>query len=493
MGTTESFEFLNELALAFRAAENHPRPQCTPVLEGVRAVLAHLQSAGRLLADDEQRLTAELVEDVEALVATANPYSAPAARLRALFPATEPAEDAKPCGSNSVTLGWCKLTARHEGLHTNGTYLWGTPSEPDPPAPSEPAEERCQSVSIFRERCALVPGHDGRHAANGCAWGYPPTPAEPAEDIRGLIEKSSLGTESAQALISTVSPEHGRRVAQEAARREAGTKVKLTELQRDLLQRIVDQWTKGAGWTHVFWSGTVEALISASCIVRHEEAFNEYRPTIFGEKALAAAEPAEAHCTVPPEGWWCSRAANHDGPCAASEGVAPWVPQPLEADWLDQVDPRDPQSRTHRETAAAKFAEPAEEETKAEVFDLNALVRQLAQAGWRERERCESIAGEPCIEWDTQLDWQQQIEYQVVRGILAELKRLELLTLPASSPVVPAPTETGPWQRIEDVPEGVMVRGTDGTWRGDPDGWLRSDGARASANLCAPFVAAEEG
>lgn len=87
-------------------------------------------------------LTAEQVEDVEALVATANPYSAPAARLRALFPATKPAEYAKPCGSNSVTLGWCKLTARHEGLHTNGTYLWGTPSEPDPPDPAEPAERR---------------------------------------------------------------------------------------------------------------------------------------------------------------------------------------------------------------------------------------------------------------------------------------------------------------------------------------------------------------
>ena len=41
--------------------------------------------------------------------------------------------------------------------------------------------------------------------------------------------------------------------------------------------------------------------------------------------------------------------------------------------------------------------------------------------------------------------------------------------------------------------EDVAVRGTDGTWRGDPDGWLRSPGARASANQCAPFVAAEEG
>ena len=67
------------------------------------------------------------------------------AAVDALFPATEPAEDAKPCGSNSVTLGWCKLTARHEGLHTNGTYLWGTPSEPDPPAPAEPAEEETKA------------------------------------------------------------------------------------------------------------------------------------------------------------------------------------------------------------------------------------------------------------------------------------------------------------------------------------------------------------
>ena len=49
---TESFEFLNELALAFRAAENHPRPQYAPVLEGVRAVLAHLTAAGRLIPAD---------------------------------------------------------------------------------------------------------------------------------------------------------------------------------------------------------------------------------------------------------------------------------------------------------------------------------------------------------------------------------------------------------------------------------------------------------
>lgn len=57
---TESFEFLNELALAFRAAENHPRPQYAPVLEGVRAVLAHLDSAGRLLGGWEPHSATEV-------------------------------------------------------------------------------------------------------------------------------------------------------------------------------------------------------------------------------------------------------------------------------------------------------------------------------------------------------------------------------------------------------------------------------------------------
>lgn len=26
------------------------------------------------------------------------------------------------------------------------------------------------------------------------------------------------------------------------------------------------------------------------------------------------------HCTVPPQGWYCSRAPGHDGPCAATRG-----------------------------------------------------------------------------------------------------------------------------------------------------------------------------
>lgn len=62
--------------------------------EFIGMVLDELQCTGRLIPAGGMALTAEQVEDVEALVATANPYSAPADRLRALFPATEPAEEA---------------------------------------------------------------------------------------------------------------------------------------------------------------------------------------------------------------------------------------------------------------------------------------------------------------------------------------------------------------------------------------------------------------
>lgn len=75
-----------------------------------------------------------------------------------------------------------------------------------------------------------------------------------------------------------------------------------------------------------------------------------------------------------------------------------------------------------------------------------------------------------------------------------------------SSPVVPAPTETGPWQTWQEVPEGVWVRSEgDNGWK-----WIKRDGVRFTSNCgCvgayksrlsdeqiasfAPFVAAEEG
>lgn len=126
---TERFSFLNELGVAFRRGEKHARPQHTPILEGVRAVLAHLTATGRLIPAGGMALTAEQVEDVRTVAwyTGAGLSRAPMAeihRLRALFPATEPAEV------------------------TGQDFLDAMPTEPDcwdvcegHPAPAEPAEE----------------------------------------------------------------------------------------------------------------------------------------------------------------------------------------------------------------------------------------------------------------------------------------------------------------------------------------------------------------
>lgn len=77
---------------------------------------------------------------------------------------------------------------------------------------------------------------------------------------------------------------------------------------------------------------------------------------------------------------------------------------------------------------------------------------------------------------------------------------LHLLNVEASSPVVPAPAETGPWQTWQEVPEGVwfLTNQNIGCWmRRDGDkvttvtgGWpVCTDSLVAQA----PFVAAEEG
>jgi hypothetical protein len=36
------------------------------------------------------------------------------------------------------------------------------------------------------------------------------------------------------------------------------------------------------------------------------------------------------HCTVPPNGWWCSREAGHDGPCAARPVAADLRTAPID-------------------------------------------------------------------------------------------------------------------------------------------------------------------
>ena len=42
-----------------------------------------------------------------------------------------------------------------------------------------------------------------------------------------------------------------------------------------------------------------------------------------GSSILVAAEVRPITCDVPPPGWWCSRDAGHDGPCAALRRAVP--------------------------------------------------------------------------------------------------------------------------------------------------------------------------
>lgn len=46
--------------------------------------------------------------------------------------------------------------------------------------------------------------------------------------------------------------------------------------------------------------------------------------SLFPVGTIAGAEAQPITCEVPPPGWWCSRDAGHDGPCAAH----PWRDDP---------------------------------------------------------------------------------------------------------------------------------------------------------------------
>ncbi|KLN67633.1 hypothetical protein ABM90_31330 [Rhodococcus erythropolis] len=108
-------------------------------------------------------------------------------------------------------------------------------------------------------------------------------------------------------------------------------------------------------------------------------------------------------------------------------------------------------------------AEPAEEETKADLCAVRLCVLPAEHSGVH--------ADREGLRWNT----------------------------PSSSPVVPASTETGPWQRIEDVPETVgRLTDRDGdVWEWDGDNWVTPETAILPTAYInkhfAPFVAAKEG
>ncbi|QIP39745.1 hypothetical protein G9444_2501 [Rhodococcus erythropolis] len=127
-------------------------------------------------------------------------------------------------------------------------------------------------------------------------------------------------------------------------------------------------------------------------------------------------------------------------------------------------------------------AEPAEEETKAEGRDPDELAKRMA------------------LIWEGGWDEFDEKERDYLR-CAAEIARAYY----ASSPVVPAPTETGPqtlegpWDRIEDVPKTVgRLTDRDGDiWEWDGDNWVTPETAILPTTYInrkyAPFVAAAEG
>jgi len=250
---------------------------------------------------------------------------------------------------------------------------------------------------------------------------------EPDEDTESLIEKSSLGTESAQAAIDSVSPEHGRRVAQMAEQRGMVNEPRIT--------------SEGGKRWHLTETEYVEFDAAGDIWIN-------MGPHIKDARRAAAALLAAAE-------------AEDDAAFAAMQGEYPPTP-----------------------------AEPAEEETKAE----EELVAHRDGKG-------DIYVGHTLVAFKHRSYEQIMRWYHEAHpgGISERRYRavLYLLNVEASSPVVPAPTETGPWQRIDDVPVGVpfiherrtqLVKLADGkfahilTFRFT---------AETLADL-APFVAAEE-
>lgn len=153
------------------------------VRTGVERVLAHLTAAGRLIPAGGMALTAEDVRKFIIAIERHYPEGEAEllARLRALFPATEPAEDA-PCAICNVN------ETNHAGVsycHPFTTELGPFDDEGnDRPAPAEPAEEETKADTSAIKRDAWFKGYDAcrqgdqRHNPHPTSSSVVPAPTE---------------------------------------------------------------------------------------------------------------------------------------------------------------------------------------------------------------------------------------------------------------------------------------------------------------------------
>ncbi|MCW2300710.1 hypothetical protein [Rhodococcus erythropolis] len=159
--------------------------------EFIDMVLAELQSAGRLIPTGGMTLTAEQVEDVRLIASENYPLdSDPTAsinRLRALFPATEPAEAKGGTIINGLIDCQVSYTLTAEEFADLHNMIWegrGDYSSRDRLRKRFPQNHDCrmphpQLATLF---CTMLKGHEGTHFDSRRDVQWPTAPAEPAEE-----------------------------------------------------------------------------------------------------------------------------------------------------------------------------------------------------------------------------------------------------------------------------------------------------------------------
>lgn len=142
---------------------------------------------------------------------------------------------------------------------------------------------------------------------------------------------------------------------------------------------------------------------------------------------------------------------------------------------------------------------PAGEETRAECVGDDYYCAQRDSAG-NIRLNCGRgllVAEAACTVYDVK-EWWARAD----RGSKWERQYQAALDLfdreASSSPVVPAPTETGPWQDISEAPKHLtLIDRVGDKWTYDGDNWITPETAILPVlyinRKYAPFVAAEEG
>lgn len=520
------------------------------VLQAQIDLLAELQSAGRLVPTGGMALTAEQMEDVrtarEALRGYRNFDGTARSHVNrlveavdALFPATEPTEEVKPVhpkpdvgdwgygGGAAVYAPEVRGKTREELLSEKVEQLQDQVKHLSGVAVNA-AEHGIKAPSGSLKPCGYCHSTEATllHACTNCGamtsdpWSHP-APAEPAEDIESLIERSSLGTESTQDAIDSVSPEHGRRVARMAAQRgkvdepritsEGGKRWHLTETEYVEFDAAGDIWINMG--PHI-----KDARKAAAALLAAAEAEDDaMEAAMQGEYPPTPAEPAEERRSfptiqdVPNNTLFHTHGGNgsslfvrtHSGDLRLCLNAGPeWSKLLRDEDFLPSFGP-------YVEVPWSKFpqppadpfaqpapAEPAEEETKAETVRTHTPAHHNPETGrtsitvQRSCNRCGRNLGDAT---EKELD-------ACVSG--APLPDVHEECGCASSSVVPAPTETE-WQTWEAVSEGVTVKSANGEMfrkAGVDAIHLLTNGVGDCCKILAvtdllpaPFVAAEEG